>query len=76
MIPMKPTDHAKTSEPFTAETTMGEAMTADPGLQRVLMQFHIGGCSHCGFNPQDTIAQVAEDHGVPLQVLLGALNGK
>ena len=71
---MKPTD-TKPTKAFTATTTMGEAVAANPDLQRVLMQFHIGGCSHCGFNPGDTVAQVAEDHGVPVHVLLGAMNG-
>jgi hypothetical protein len=38
------------------------------------MRFHIGGCHHCGFEPQDTIRKVAEDNGVPTESLLTALN--
>ena len=53
---------------------MAEAMAADPNLPVVLMQFHIGGCSMCGFEDGDTIEQVAEDNGVPVDRLLEALN--
>ena len=62
-------------EPLTGESTMDQALAGDPNLPVVLMRFHIGGCSLCGFEPQDTVAQVAEDNGVPLDVLLEALNG-
>ena len=61
---------------FTQDTTMVEAMAADPNLPVVLMRFHIGGCSLCGFEPEDTIAKVAEDNGVPVERLLAALNGQ
>ena len=60
---------------FTGETKMADAIARDPNLPVVLMRFHIGGCSLCGFEPDDTIAQVAEDNGVPLERLLQALNG-
>ncbi len=72
---MTNTDTTKAEKPFTAETLMGAAMRSDPNLPVVLMRFHIGGCSLCGFEEGDTIAQVAEDNGVPLQVLLDAMNG-
>ena len=45
---------AKTTGRFHAKTTMLEALSADPTLGMVLMRdFHLGGCSHCGFDPQD-----------------------
>ena len=59
---------------FTPETTMSEAMSKDPNLPVILMQFHIGGCNMCGFENDDTIAKVAEDNGVPVDRLLTALN--
>lgn len=60
---------------FTAHTTMLEALTADPSLGMVLMRdFHLGGCSHCGFDPHDTIEQVAAQNGIPTDRLLSALN--
>lgn len=54
---------------------MLEALTADPTLGMVLMRdFHLGGCRNCGFNPQDTIEQVATQNGIPTDRLLSALN--
>ena len=61
-------------KPFGASTTMADAVAADPNLPVVLMNFHIGGCSLCGFEPNDSIAKVAEDNGVPLERLLEAIN--
>lgn len=62
-------------EPVTADTRMADAMKANPDLPVILMRFHIGGCSLCGFEESDTVAQVAEDNGVPLATLLDAING-
>jgi hypothetical protein len=60
---------------FTAETTMLEALTADPSLGMVLMRdFHLGGCRNCGFNPHDSIANVAAQNGIPVDRLLAAMN--
>lgn len=53
---------------------MGEALRVDPDIPVILMRFHIGGCTLCGFEETDTIAKVAEDHGVPVDRLLAALN--
>lgn len=61
---------------ITAETRMGDAIRQDPNLPMILMRFHIGGCSMCGFEETDTVARVAEDNGIPLDVLLDALNGR
>ena len=66
---------SRAAKPFTKDTKMGDAMRADPNLPVTLMRFHIGGCSLCGFEENDTVAQVAGDNGVPLQVLLDAMNG-
>ena len=83
MLPRHPTtdnqrsmDEQKTGKShFTAETTMLEALTADPSLGMVLMRdFHLGGCSNCGFEPNESIANVAADNGIPTDRLLAALN--
>lgn len=63
-------------KPFTAETRMEDVMRANPDLAVILMRFHIGGCSLCGFEPDDTVARVAEDNGVPTAILLAAVNGE
>jgi hypothetical protein len=60
---------------FTPRTTMLEALAADPSLGATLMRdFHLGGCRNCGFNPDDTIEQVAAQNGIPTDRLLQALN--
>lgn len=60
---------------FTPQTTMLEALTADPSLGMVLMRnFHLGGCSNCGFEPNDSIENVAAQNGIPADRLLAALN--
>ena len=38
---------------------MAEVLEAFPGAQRALFrQYHIGGCSSCGFQPDETLEQV------------------
>ena len=69
-------DQTKTGNTrFTSQTTMLEALTADPSLGMVLMRdFHLGGCSNCGFDPNDSIENVAMQNGIPAERLLAALN--
>ena len=46
---------------MTMEVILGIA----PAAQRALFQrYHIGGCSSCGFQPSDTLAQVCKDHNI------------
>jgi len=41
------------------QSTMGEVLAAYPGAQRALFRrYHIGGCSSCGFQPTETLADV------------------
>lgn len=47
------------------EMTMEEILSVAPAAQRALFQrYHVGGCSACGFQPEDTLAQVAKDHNI------------
>jgi len=42
-------------------TTMRDLLVRYPGAQRALFRrYHIGGCSSCGFRPEETLAQVCE----------------
>ncbi|MBL8756056.1 MAG: disulfide oxidoreductase, partial [Planctomycetes bacterium] len=34
----------------------------------------LGGCRNCGFNPDDSIANVAMQNGIPVERLLAAMN--
>ena len=54
--------------PLTGEMTMSEVLRAYPGAQRALFaRYHIGGCSSCGFQPTETLAQVcARNDNVPV----------
>jgi len=54
----------------TTETTinpqspMSAVLEAFPGAQRALFRrYHIGGCSSCGFQPTETLAQICERNG-------------
>jgi rhodanese-related sulfurtransferase len=44
---------------------MEQILEAIPSAQRALFQrYHVGGCSSCGFQPTDTLAQVCKDHNI------------
>lgn len=44
---------------ISGASTMAEVLESYPGAQRALFrQYHIGGCSSCGFEPTETLAQV------------------
>lgn len=43
---------------------MRDVLTAFPGAQRALFRrYHIGGCSSCGFSPEETLAGVCARNG-------------
>ena len=45
--------------------TMQQVTAVFPSAQRALFQkYHVGGCSSCGFQPADTLATVAMNHGL------------
>jgi rhodanese-related sulfurtransferase len=47
------------------EMTMEQILAIAPAAQRALFQrYHVGGCSACGFQPTDTLAQVCKDHNI------------
>ncbi len=44
--------------------TMREVLAHFPGAQRALFRrYHIGGCSSCGFQPEETLAEVCARNG-------------
>jgi rhodanese-related sulfurtransferase len=46
------------------ESPMRDVLENFPGAQRALFRrYHIGGCSNCGFSPDETLAQVCERNG-------------
>lgn len=45
-------------------STMREVLEAYPGAQRALFRrYHIGGCSSCAFQPEETLEQVCARNG-------------
>ncbi len=47
------------------EMKMEEILERIPSAQRALFRrYHVGGCSACGFQPTDTLAQVCKDHNI------------
>src|SRR5215213_765765 len=55
--------------------TMGELVSQFPGAQRALFRtYHIGGCSSCGFRPDETLAEVcARNENLPVGEVIEAL---
>jgi len=49
---------------ITADSPMRDVLAAYPGAQRSLFRrYHIGGCSSCGFAPEETLAGVCARNG-------------
>ena len=49
---------------ISPQLQMREVLENFPGAQRALFrQYHIGGCSSCGFSPDETLAQVCARNG-------------
>lgn len=49
--------------------TMADLLALYPGAQRALFRkYHIGGCSSCGFRPEETLAEIcARNDGLPVE---------
>src|SRR5438093_9438277 len=53
-----------TTEIIGPQSSMREVLEAFPGAQRALFrQYHIGGCSSCAFQPEETLEQVCRRNG-------------
>src|SRR5260370_42623140 len=51
-------------EPITPLSLMREVLEVYPGAQRALFRrYHIGGCSSCAFQPDETLEQVCHRNG-------------
>jgi rhodanese-related sulfurtransferase len=48
----------------TAQSPMRSVLESYPGAQRALFRkYHIGGCSNCGFSPDETLGEVCARNG-------------
>lgn len=49
---------------ISPQSPMRDVLEMFPGAQRALFRrYHIGGCSNCGFSPDETLGQVCERNG-------------
>src|SRR5262245_45642543 len=61
---MKSLPSPDTPPPLGAQSTMAEVLAAYPGARRVLFRkYHVGGCSSCGFSPEETLGQLCARNG-------------
>lgn len=52
------------ADPVSPGSTMRKVLATYPGAQRALFRrYHIGGCSSCAFQPEETLAQVCQRNG-------------
>jgi rhodanese-related sulfurtransferase len=60
---------------FNHHSTMAQVETAYPFARALLhSKFHVGGCASCGFEPNETISEVAQKHGKDADAMVEVLN--
>jgi len=59
---------------FSKDLTVEQAFKVHAGARRVFARFHLGGCSNCAISEHETIEQVSQGYGIPLEMLMGELD--
>jgi hybrid cluster-associated redox disulfide protein len=59
---------------FSKDLTVEQAFKVHAGARRVFARFHLGGCSNCAISEHETIEQVSQGYGIPLDILMSELN--
>lgn len=59
---------------FSADMTVSKILQLHPEAGLVLAGYHLGGCSHCGVNQFETLQQVCNAYGIPIDAILSSLN--
>jgi len=68
---MQPKAVSTNPKDLSGAWTMQQVTTVFPSAQRALFQrYHVGGCSSCGFQPTDTLATVAMNHGLDVNEVI------
>lgn len=62
------------ADQFSKELTVEQAFKVHAGARRVFARFHLGGCSNCAISEHETIEQVSQGYGIPLEMLMAELN--
>jgi len=68
------TENTQEKARFVADMTVGDAMKVHEDAALVFSSYHLGGCSHCAINSMETVEQVCQGYGVPVEQLLDSLN--
>lgn len=55
---------------FDKDMTVEQAFKTHQGARRVFARFHLGGCANCSISETETIEQVGEGYGIPLNLLM------
>lgn len=59
---------------FSKDLTVEQAFKVHAGARRVFAKFHLGGCSNCSISEHETVEQVSQGYGIPLDMLMAELN--
>jgi hypothetical protein len=60
---------------FEADTVVSDALAMHPSARWVFAAWHLGGCRECERSDTETLAELAEGYGIPLERFLADLNG-
>lgn len=59
---------------FTPDMTARTALLLHPQVNQILAGFHLGGCSSCAIEPDETLAQICTERGIEVDTLMDNLN--
>ena len=58
---------------FDKDMTVEQAFKTHAGARRVFARFHLGGCANCAISETETLEQVSEGYGIPLNMVMADL---
>lgn len=59
---------------FTPQMKVRDALAVHPQAEQILAAFHLGGCTSCAVDPNDTLTDICREHERDLAQLLQSLN--
>ena len=59
---------------FESRTVVADALAMHPKVRWVFAAYHLGGCNACNLAHEETLEQLAQGYGIPLEKLLEDLN--
>jgi len=61
-------------EIFTKDMTVKQALDTHPEVNLVLNSYNLNGCTACSISTVETLEQVCQGYGIPLDAFLATLN--